>query len=191
MIIEGGKAARKQRLDASRLKCIPCWKGESYLERIEEGITDARKVWLKTGVSHGNCKCNHWNKNWLSSDVKRKGARWRRARGWTESVETVAELEGDRGEKMYVTVRWIGRKSISASVTLRLDCKYKIAYVYRVNEVYRIPARPTFHSFRNLRWADTLNEIGAKFIRINVAGNYFVRENLANYRRLRQVIYEI
>lgn len=56
-------------------------------------------------------------------------------------------------------------------MTPRLDCKYEIAYVYRVNEVYRIPARPTFHSFRNS--ADALNEIRGKFIRTNVALNYF------------------
>lgn len=56
-------------------------------------------------------------------------------------------------------------------MTPRLDCKYEIAYVYRVNEVYRIPARPTFHSFRNS--ADALNEIRGKFIRTNVSLNYF------------------
>lgn len=56
-------------------------------------------------------------------------------------------------------------------MTPQLDCKYEIAYVYRVNEVYRIPARPMFHSFRNS--ADALNEIRGKFIRTNVSLNYF------------------
>lgn len=39
---------------------------------MEEG--GAREVGAETAetLSHGNCKCNHWNKNWLSSDVKRR-----------------------------------------------------------------------------------------------------------------------
>lgn len=70
----------------------------------------ARKVRPEAGVSHGNCKCNHWNKNWLSSDVKRKGRRRRGSegigrggkgcdeRGWKKQTET-------EGEKIYVAVR--------------------------------------------------------------------------------------
>lgn len=58
---------------------------------MEEG--GAREVGAETAetLSHGNCKCNHWNKNWLSSDVKRRvGA------GGSGTVE---EAEGDRREK--------------------------------------------------------------------------------------------
>lgn len=158
-------AAREERGNSDR------WKGRRLLERIDRAYQIRAR---STGVSHGNCKCNHRNKNWLSSDVKRKGRRWKGLAANTGGTRG----RRDREEGEYnVTVRWIGGKSISAGRDASAgDCKYEIAYVYRVNEVYRIPARPArrfipfvIHVERLLcfEWNP------CKFIRTNVASNYF------------------
>lgn len=65
-------------------------------ESCKEVAREQKRRSLSLSLSHGNCKCNHWNKNWLSSDVKRRVGERRGG----EEEETVEEAgAGDRREK--------------------------------------------------------------------------------------------